>query len=136
MPVEQREPEKIRAARAPKHKVEPALMVKSNALMLATTTFNVGLEYRISRRLSLDVPLLISPYTISERYRIRTWGVQPELRYWPGRFAMPLAKGHFIGLHAHVSAFNVAGGDRRYQDPNRALWGVGLSWGCRRERRQ
>lgn len=38
--------------------------------------------------------------------------------------------GHFIGLHTHVAGFNVAINDKaRYQDPNHALWGMGLSYG-------
>ena len=41
-----------------------------------------------------------------------------------------MAEGHFFGLHTHVVGFNVSINDRgRYQDPNHALWGMGLSYG-------
>lgn len=39
-------------------------------------------------------------------------------------------EGHFIGLHTHIAGFNIALNDyARYQDPNHALWGMGVSYG-------
>lgn len=52
--------------------------------------------------------------------------MQPEIRWWPEE----ALRGHFIGLHTHVAGFNIALDDyARYQDPNHALWGLGLSYG-------
>ena len=35
-----------------------------------------------------------------------------------------------MGVHTHVAGFNVAVNDHgRYQDPNHALWGMGVSYG-------
>ena len=55
------------------------------------------------------------------------FAIQPEVRYWWGE---SLIKGHFIGLHVPVTGFNIQLNDKyRYQDPNHALWGVGVSYG-------
>lgn len=106
----------------------PLVVVKSNALEVAALIINLGAEFRLSPRLSLDVIGHYSPYDYF-RYdrKVRLFAIEPELRYW---FGEPLIKGHFVGLHIPVVGFNIQLGDKeRYQDPNRAAWGVGLSYG-------
>lgn len=106
----------------------PLVAVKSNALEVAALILNLGAEFRLSPRLSLDVIGHYSPYDYF-RYdrKVRLFAIEPELRYW---FGEPLIKGHFVGLHIPVVGFNIQLGDKeRYQDPNRAAWGVGLSYG-------
>lgn len=101
--------------------------VKTNAVFLSALIFNVGVEARLSEKLSIDIPFYYSPYDLfrSDR-KIRVLGTQPELRLWT-KEAM---NGHFFGLHGHIAGFNVALNDRgRYQDPNRALWGLGVGYG-------
>jgi len=104
----------------------PRVLVKTNALYLAATVLNAGAEVRLSRHLSLDIPITWSPYTLAPKYRIRTLSVQPELRWW---FDTVFRRGHFVGLHTHIAGFNVAFNNNRFQDPNRPLWGVGVSYG-------
>ena len=100
--------------------------VKTNALGLAATVANAGVEVQLGRRWSLDVPVYYSPYDVGERRRARVLAVQPEARFW---FCGGMA-GHFVGLHTHVAGFNVALNDEvRWQDPNHALWGMGVSYG-------
>lgn len=101
--------------------------IKTNAVEVAGLITNLGFEWKLSPRLSFDVIGHYSPYDYF-RYdrKIRVFAIQPEVRYW---FGEPLIKGHFVGLHVPVSGFNVQLGDHRYQDPNRAVWGVGLSYG-------
>lgn len=103
--------------------------LKTNVAALGLLVANLGVEFSFARQLSLDVPVYYSPYDITEHFRVRILGIQPELRYWfkkgrPG-------DGHFLGLNGTVAGFNVSfpGNDRRYQDPERALWGVGISYG-------
>jgi hypothetical protein len=106
----------------------PLVVVKSNALEVAALIINLGAEFRLTPRLSLDVIGHYSPYDYF-RYdrKVRLFAIEPELRYW---FGEPLIKGHFVGLHIPVVGFNIQLGDKeRYQDPNRAAWGVGLSYG-------
>lgn len=106
----------------------PLVNVKTNALEVAALIINLGAEFRLSPRLSLDVIGHYSPYDYF-RYdrKVRLFAIEPELRYW---FGEPLIKGHFVGVHIPVVGFNIQLGDKeRYQDPNRAAWGVGLSYG-------
>ena len=106
----------------------PLMNIKINALEAATLLSNIGMEFRITPRLSFDVMGHYSPYDyFNEARKVRIFAIQPEVRYW---FGESLVKGHFVGVHVPVSGFNVQlNDDYRYQDPNRALWGVGVSYG-------
>lgn len=101
--------------------------IKNNLLFTAILTANLGFEVQLWEHLSLDVPVWYSPYDLfTPRRKIRLLATQPEVRWWTG----DVMKGHFIGLHTHIVGFNIALNDyARYQDPNHALWGMGLSYG-------
>lgn len=127
-PVVEPEPEPIVE---PEPVVEaPARMmsVKINAAEVAALIANIGFEFRLAPRLSLDVIGHYSPYDyFNEARKIRVFAIQPEVRYWWGE---ALVRGHFVGLHIPVAGFNVQLNDRyRFQDPNRAICGVGVSYG-------
>lgn len=79
--------------------------IKTNLLYDATSTFNLGMEFRLSRRLSLDVSGNYNPFQFSSNKQWRHWLVQPELRVWPGR----ALHGHFLALHGVGGAYNVGG---------------------------
>lgn len=100
--------------------------VKTNTLFLAALVANAGVEVELRPHWSLDIPVWYSPYNITPRRKLRLLAVQPEVRRWFSK----AGEGHFIGLHTHVMGFNVAVNDHgRYQDPNHALWGMGISYG-------
>lgn len=121
-PEPQPEPEPIVPQRQPKY-----VSVKTNLIEVAGLIINLGGEVQLSKNLSFDVMGHYSPYDyFREDLKARVFAIQPELRYW---FGEPMVKGHFVGLHVPVSGFNIQFGDHRFQDPNRALWGVGLSYG-------
>lgn len=102
------------------------ISLKTNALFLGALTANLGFEVGLWRKWSLDVPVFYSPYDITPTRKLRLLATQPEIRFWPKKGG----EGHFIGLHTHVAGFNVAINDNgRYQDPNHALWGMGISYG-------
>lgn len=102
------------------------ISVKTNALWLAALTANIGVEVQLHKQLTLDIPAWYSPYDITPTRKMRLFATQPEIRFWPER----AGNGHFVGLHTHVAGFNVAINDHgRYQDPNHALWGMGISYG-------
>lgn len=102
------------------------IAVKTNLIFAAALVANIGVEAQFARHWTIDLPFYYSPYDITPTRKIRLFGIQPELRYWFDRGF----KGHFVGLHTTVMGFNVALNDHgRYQDPNRALWGLGLGWG-------
>lgn len=107
--------------------------IKTNALYGATTTPNLGLEFGLGKRTTLDVMSGYNPFTFSNNKKLKHILVQPELRYW----FCEVFNGHFIGLHGHGAQFNVGNMDvsvgrledlkgRRYEG---YLYGGGLSYG-------
>lgn len=105
----------------------PDLGIKTNVALLVSGVSNAGVEVGISDHFSFDFPVIYSPYTIKNNYKLRLLAFQPELRYWLKGFS----DGHFFGLTGNFAWFNVAlDNDNRYQDTaNRPLMGVGISYG-------
>lgn len=104
---------------------KPILAVKTNLLELAVGVANIGLEVRLGGKLSLDIPVAYSPYTISSNYKIRVLMLRPELRYW----FRDAFDGHFVGVHGIGGIYNVSvNSNTRYQS-DRMAYGVGLSYG-------
>ena len=79
--------------------------LKSNLLYDATTTMNLGLEFGLARKWTLDVPVNYNPWKPDNGRRLRHWGIQPEVRYW---FCEKFRR-TFIGVHGHYADFNVGG---------------------------
>lgn len=105
------------------------IALKTNIATLGLLVANLGLEVSFGNGFSIDLPFYYSPYDITSTFRVRIMGTQPELRYWlnhnwPG-------KGHFFGLNGTVSGFDISfpHNSRRFQDPEHALWGAGVSYG-------
>ncbi len=102
--------------------------LKTNLAALGLLAANLGVEFSFGRGFSLDFPVYYSPYDITSKFRVRLLGVQPELRYWLRR-DWP-GDGHFFGLYGTAAGFNISfPRTDRFQDPERALWGMGLSYG-------
>lgn len=127
-PIPEPEPEPIPEPEPVEEPRVPLMNLKINGLEAAGLIANFGMEFRITPRLSIDVMGHYSPYDyFNEARKIRVFAIQPEVRYWWGE---SLIKGHFVGVHVPVSGFNVQLNDKyRYQDPNHALWGIGVSYG-------
>ena len=70
--------------------------VKTNLLYDATTTMNLGVEFGLSPKWTLDVSGNYNPWTFSKNKKWKHWLVQPEARYWFCNKMM----GSFIGFHA------------------------------------
>ena len=110
---------------------EPAdrvILLKTNALAIAAAAVaNIGVEIELFPHWSLDLPFYYSPYDLfKETRKVRLLATQPEVRYW----FTDVSSRHFVGLHTHVAGFNIAlNNHTRFQDPNHALWGMGLSYG-------
>lgn len=96
--------------------------IKTNVLYWATTTMNIGGEFALSSRMTLDAKAGYNPFHFRDNKKIMHWMVQPEWRYWPCRRFM----GHFFGIHAHGGKYN--GGVRKYRYEG-WLIGGGLSYG-------
>jgi outer membrane protein OmpA-like peptidoglycan-associated protein len=92
----------------------------------ATGTFSLGAEFRLARRLTLDIPVHYNPWTMGDGRKLKHWLVQPEVRLWRGEaFA-----GSFWGMHLHGALFNVSNLFSHYQFEGR-LAGVGIAYGYR-----
>ena len=79
--------------------------VKSNLLSDVTTTFNLGAEFGLSSRWTIDLSASYNPWTFSGHRKLKRFFVQPEARYWLcERF-----NGHFFGVHLLGGVFNTEG---------------------------
>lgn len=101
------------------------LGVKTNLAAWAGTIMNVAADVQVSRHISVELPVLWCPWYVSDKHAVKTFTIQPEGRYWPGK----PGEGHFFGVHAHVGWFSVKWNKDRYQDTGRPLLGAGISYG-------
>jgi hypothetical protein len=113
----------------------PTWAIKTNLLYDATTTLNLVVEFRTSRRTSIDLPFNYNPWSFrGGETKIKHFLAQPEFRWW----LKETFRGHFFGLHGHYAFYNVGGlphgpfsqymRDHRFQGH---LGGAGVSWGYR-----
>lgn len=76
--------------------------VKTNLLYDATASVNIGAEFKLAPKWSLDVSGDYNGWTING-HKWKHWFAQPEARYW---FCEPFVR-HFIGVHAIGGQYNV-----------------------------
>ncbi|MDR0508131.1 MAG: DUF3575 domain-containing protein [Dysgonamonadaceae bacterium] len=110
----------------------PVFTINSNLLYDVTTSMNIGMEFKVAKRLTLKLPVTYNPWTFADNKKFKFLLVQPELRWW---LCEPFA-GHFFGLHGHYALFNVGGigpenitgniFNHRYEGD---LYGAGISYG-------
>ena len=83
----------------------PYFALKTNILHDLTTSLNLGVEVRLGRKITLDVPFTLNPwmYNKEDNMKFKFFLVQPELRYW----TCEAFNGHFFGLHGHYAYYNV-----------------------------
>lgn len=110
--------------------------VKTNLLYDIGTTANLGVEFPVAPRWTIDVSGNLQAWNIND-HRLRHWLVQPEARYW----LCDTFQGHFFAGHLLGGQFNVGNidnsihflgtdfsllSDRRYQG-----WfaGAGIGYG-------
>lgn len=107
--------------------------IKTNLSYWATTTPNLGLEFALDKKSTLEINGGLNLFKFSDNRQFKHWLVQPEFRWW----LCEAFNGHFIGAHMHGAQFNVSGWDipigrldifkdRRYEG---FLYGGGLSYG-------
>ncbi len=121
------------------------LAVKTNLLYDATTTPNVGLEYALGMRNTIQLVYGLNPWVFDSKSHgkrdAKHWVLMPEYRRW----LCSAFNGHFFGVHAMGGEFNASnvslpipgaffGGeniargvrDRRYQGD---FIGIGATYG-------
>ncbi len=81
--------------------------VKTNALYWATATPNIGMEFAMGDRWTFELAGGYNPWTFDKEKNIKAkhFLLTPEVRYW---FCESF-NGHFIGLNANYTQFNVGG---------------------------
>ena len=107
--------------------------IKTNLAYWSTTTPNLGMEFALGKKSTLEISGGLNPFEFSDNKRFKHWLVQPEYRWW----FCEAFNGHFLGIHAHGAQFNVGGWDipvgrldvfkdKRYEG---YLYGGGISYG-------
>ncbi|MCD7935798.1 MAG: DUF3575 domain-containing protein, partial [Tannerellaceae bacterium] len=83
--------------------------IKTNFLYWATGTPNIGAELPLNSKSTMDLQLSYNPWNLdgteSNNKKIAHWLVRPEYRYWFCETFM----GHFAGVHAFYSQYNMGG---------------------------
>ena len=111
------------------------LAVKSNLLYDITSTINLGVEYEVAPRWTLEMSANYNPWSFSDNKKMKLWMLQPEARYW----LCSGFSGHFFGAHLLGGEFNYGGmlpfgitpslsglGSKRYQG---WMAGAGIGYG-------
>lgn len=89
-----------------------SVAVKSNMAYLATTTPNIGMEYKLHDQWSLSIsssynPFLFAPWQdeAGQSYnpKLIHWTIVPEIKYW---FCQCYERS-FLGLHGIYGSFNI-----------------------------
>lgn len=107
------------------------LSVKTNALYWATGSVNLGGEVGLGKRTTIDFVWGYNNWAWDKETKWKHWLVMPEFRYYfCERF-----NGHFIGIHAEYSQYNISGVPLLYsiatKDYRYEGWSVGggISYG-------
>lgn len=91
------------AASAPMHAQDIA--VKTNLVADALLSPNLGMEFGLAPKWSLDISGEFNGWTLSHNRNWRHWFAMPELRLWTcDRF-----QGHFFALHLMAGQYNIGG---------------------------
>lgn len=108
--------------------------VKSNLIYDATSSINLGVEFKTGKKTSLDISGNWNPFSFSNNRKWKHVLIQPEFRFW----TREAFSGHFFGIHSHYSYYNVGNlfnppftenmSNNRYEG---WLAGAGLSYGYR-----
>lgn len=127
----------IAALALPEAATSQEVAVKTNLFDDALLDVNIGGEIGLAPKWTLDVPVSLNFWTLSDHKQWRHWMVQPGARYWfCDRFA-----GHFVGFHTHGGQYNIGGFDgkinflgtdfRKLADTRFQGWfiGAGVSYG-------
>ena len=76
--------------------------LKTNLLYDATLSPNLGLEFKLAPKWSLDLSGNLNAWTLKDGRRWKHWLAQPEARYW----FCDCFSGHFLGFHALGGQYN------------------------------
>ncbi len=79
------------------------VVVKTNLLYDITATANLGMEFKVAPKWTVDISGNLNAWTFSDNKKWKHWVLQPEARYWLcERF-----NGHFVGAHLVGGIYNM-----------------------------
>ena len=79
------------------------VVVKTNLLYDITATANLGIEFSVAPKWTVDISGNLNAWTFSDNKKWKHWVLQPEARYWLcERF-----NGHFVGAHLVGGIYNM-----------------------------
>lgn len=79
------------------------VVVKTNLLYDITATANLGIEFKVAPKWTVDISGNFNAWTFSDNKKWKHWVLQPEARYWLcERF-----NGHFVGAHLVGGIYNM-----------------------------
>lgn len=79
------------------------VVVKTNLLYDITATANLGIEFKVAPKWTVDISVNLNAWTFSDNKKWKHWVLQPEARYWLcERF-----NGHFVGTHLVGGIYNM-----------------------------
>ncbi len=83
------------------------IAIKTNLLYDASATINMGVEIGLGERTTLDISGNYNAWDTNTELneKMRHLLIQPEFRY----YFCERMKGHFVGAHAHLLQYNIAG---------------------------
>ena len=77
--------------------------VKTNLLYDIIATANLGIEFKVAPKWTVDISGNLNAWTFSDNKKWKHWVLQPEARYWLcERF-----NGHFVGAHLVGGIYNM-----------------------------
>ncbi len=85
--------------------------LKTNLVTDATATVNLGAEFALAPKWTLDLSANYNGWNIKGDKKWKHWMLQPEARYWFCNKYM----GHFFGIHAMGGQFNLGGLDADFK---------------------
>ena len=80
------------------------IAIKTNLVYDFLATVNVGAEFRIANRVTMDLPVSINAWEKSYNMKLKHFLVQPEFRYW---LSEEFDK-HFFGVHVLYANYDIA----------------------------
>lgn len=96
--------------------------LKTNLSDWITISPNLGAEFTLSSRLSLDIAIAVAPFNIKKDLYFKQIRLQPELKYW---LQSPLSR-HYIGVTAFYGTFDIGYKEKGYYGDSYA---AGLTYG-------
>ena len=80
----------------------PKAALKTNVIYDATATINLGVEFALAPKMTMDISGDLHPWVLPNGWRLTHYLVQPELRFWlKERF-----KGHFFAVNVLGATYN------------------------------